>query len=90
MVNIPSGIAQLRKLRYLFINHCKMLREIPEIPSSLEYIDTHDSMKLEMLSSHLYSTLSYSNGSNHLVMRYDLYLVILLNIMFGFQKVISR
>ena len=51
MVSIPSGISQLCKLRYLDISHCKMLQDIPELPSSLREIDAHGCTKLEMLSS---------------------------------------
>ncbi|RVW83228.1 TMV resistance protein N [Vitis vinifera] len=51
MVSIPSGISQLCKLRYLHISHCKMLQDIPELPSSLREIDAHGCTKLEMLSS---------------------------------------
>ena len=51
MVSIPSGISQLCKLRSLYIGHCKMLQEIPELPSSLREIHASYFTKLEMLSS---------------------------------------
>ncbi|KAL6327123.1 hypothetical protein AAG906_014941 [Vitis piasezkii] len=42
MRHIPTAITQLCNLRRLNINHCKMLEEIPELPSSLREIDAHD------------------------------------------------
>ncbi|RVW11952.1 hypothetical protein CK203_091835 [Vitis vinifera] len=64
MVSIPSGISQLCKLRYLDISHCKMLQDIPELPSSLREIDAHycTSWKCYQVH-HLYSGLPSSNGS---------------------------
>ena len=38
---IPTGIIQLSKLNYLYMNHCPMLEEIPELPSSLRVIHAH-------------------------------------------------
>ncbi|KAL6311734.1 hypothetical protein AAG906_020729 [Vitis piasezkii] len=42
MRHIPTAITQLCNLRCLKISHCKMLEEIPELPSSLREIDAHD------------------------------------------------
>ncbi|WKA01442.1 hypothetical protein VitviT2T_019724 [Vitis vinifera] len=42
MCHIPIAITQLCNLRRLNISHCKMLEEIPELPSSLRKIDAHD------------------------------------------------
>ncbi|KAL6327245.1 hypothetical protein AAG906_016672 [Vitis piasezkii] len=42
MCHIPAAITQLCNLRRLNISHCKMLEEIPELPSSLREIDAHD------------------------------------------------
>ena len=38
---VPSNISNLSKLRILKMNHCKLLLEIPELPSSLREIDGH-------------------------------------------------
>ncbi|KAL6326305.1 hypothetical protein AAG906_005499 [Vitis piasezkii] len=42
MRHIPAAITQLCNLRCLNISHCKMLEEIPELPSSLREINAHD------------------------------------------------
>eukprot|EP00261_Vitis_vinifera_P038522 XP_019079765.1 PREDICTED: TMV resistance protein N-like [Vitis vinifera] len=42
MRHIPTAITQLCNLRCLNISHCKMLEEIPELPSSLREINAHD------------------------------------------------
>ncbi|KAL6326313.1 hypothetical protein AAG906_005507 [Vitis piasezkii] len=42
MRHIPTAITQLCNLRLLNISHCKMLEEIPELPSSLREINAHD------------------------------------------------
>ncbi|KAJ9684941.1 hypothetical protein PVL29_017097 [Vitis rotundifolia] len=42
MHHIPAAITQLCNLRCLNISHCKMLEEIPELPSSLREINAHD------------------------------------------------
>ncbi|KAJ9684897.1 hypothetical protein PVL29_017066 [Vitis rotundifolia] len=42
MRHMPGAITQLRNLRCLNISHCKMLEEIPELPSSLRDINAHD------------------------------------------------
>ena len=83
MVTIPSGITQLRQLQFLHISHCKMLREIPEIPSSLEYIDAHDSTELLSTPSLLWSSVS-SDISTQQVM------IFINSFMFGFSKVFKK
>ncbi|KAJ9689286.1 hypothetical protein PVL29_014793 [Vitis rotundifolia] len=49
--HIPVAITQLCKLEKLNISHCKLLQEIPQLPSSLKRIDAHDCTGLETLSS---------------------------------------
>eukprot|EP00261_Vitis_vinifera_P030546 XP_019071789.1 PREDICTED: TMV resistance protein N-like isoform X3 [Vitis vinifera] len=49
--SLPAGISQLSELRVIRLKHCKMLQEIPELPSSLRDIDAHDCAWLKTLSS---------------------------------------
>lgn len=49
--HIPVAITQLCKLKKFNISHCKMLQEIPKLPSSLKRIDAHDCTGLKTLSS---------------------------------------
>ena len=48
---IPAGINQLPMLEDLRVNHCLMLKEIPELPSRLRRIQAHGCPCLETLSS---------------------------------------
>ncbi|XP_034676381.1 disease resistance protein RPV1-like [Vitis riparia] len=48
--HIPAAITQLRSLEHLNISHCKMLEEIPELPSSVREIDAHGCTSLGTLS----------------------------------------
>ncbi|XP_034691609.1 disease resistance protein RUN1-like isoform X2 [Vitis riparia] len=48
---IPGGIIRLSRLRVLFMYDCLMLKEIPELPSSLRRIGAHGCPLLETLSS---------------------------------------
>ena len=47
---IPTGIIQLSKLEGLYMNHCPMLEEIPELPSSLRLIQAHNCPCLKAFS----------------------------------------
>ena len=38
---IPTGIIQLSKLVFLYMNHCPLLKEISKLPSSLRVIEAH-------------------------------------------------
>ncbi|XP_034676940.1 disease resistance protein RPV1-like [Vitis riparia] len=49
--SLPARISQLSELRVLRLRHCKMLQEIPELPSSLRDIDAHGCACLKTLSS---------------------------------------
>ncbi|RVW45269.1 Disease resistance-like protein DSC1 [Vitis vinifera] len=57
--SIPDGINQLYNLIVFDLSHCQMLQHIPELPSSLEYLDAHQCSSLEILSSP--STLLWSS-----------------------------
>ena len=48
---IPGGIIRLSRLRTLTMNNCLMLKEIPELPSSLRRIEAYGCPPLETLSS---------------------------------------
>ncbi|RVW60318.1 hypothetical protein VitviT2T_010318 [Vitis vinifera] len=48
---IPGGIIRLSRLHTLIMRHCLMLKEIPELPSSLRWIDARGCPLLETLSS---------------------------------------
>ncbi|XP_059594018.1 disease resistance protein RUN1 isoform X3 [Vitis vinifera] len=48
---IPGDIIRLSRLHTLIMRHCLMLQEIPELPSSLRWIDARGCPLLETLSS---------------------------------------
>ena len=48
---IPVGITQLSNLETLLMNHCPMLEEIAELPSSLTRIEAHGCPSLETETS---------------------------------------
>ncbi|RVW64057.1 Disease resistance-like protein CSA1 [Vitis vinifera] len=50
-LRVTDAISQLSKLRELGLRHCKSLLEIPELPSSLRVLDTHDCTGMKTLSS---------------------------------------
>ncbi|XP_034675983.1 disease resistance protein RPV1-like isoform X1 [Vitis riparia] len=56
---IPAGITQLFELRTLYMNHCPMLEEIGELPSSLTKMEAHGCpcLETETFSSPLWSSL---------------------------------
>ena len=56
---IPVGISQLSKLRTLLMNHCPMLEEITELPSSRTWMEAHGCpcLETETSSSLLWSSL---------------------------------
>ncbi|CBI39262.3 unnamed protein product, partial [Vitis vinifera] len=39
--SIPAGISRLSNLKALDLSHCKNLQQIPELPSSLRFLDAH-------------------------------------------------
>ncbi|KAJ9675660.1 hypothetical protein PVL29_024534 [Vitis rotundifolia] len=41
--SIPASISQLSKLRALGLSHCRNLQQIPELPSTLQFLDAHGS-----------------------------------------------
>ena len=49
--SIPAGINLLSELRVLNLNHCQKLLQIPELPSSLRFLDIHSCTSLETLTS---------------------------------------
>ena len=48
--HIPTGIIQLSKLGRLYMNHCPILEEIRELPSSLRVIQAHHCSCLKALT----------------------------------------
>ncbi|XP_034674134.1 disease resistance protein RPV1-like [Vitis riparia] len=56
---IPAGITQLFELKTLYMNHCPMLEEIVELPSSLTKMEAHGCpcLETETFSSPLWSSL---------------------------------
>ena len=56
---IPAGITQLFELQTLYMNHCPMLEEIGELPSSLTTMGAHGCpcLETETFSSPLWSSL---------------------------------
>ena len=48
---IPAGINKLSELRVLHLSHCQKLLKIPELPSSLKFLDIHGCRSLETLSN---------------------------------------
>ncbi|KAJ9675664.1 hypothetical protein PVL29_024537 [Vitis rotundifolia] len=57
--SIPASISQLSKLKVLGLSHCKNLLQIPELPSSLQFLDAHNShFTLSSPSSFLPSSFS--------------------------------
>ncbi|KAJ9691428.1 hypothetical protein PVL29_013567 [Vitis rotundifolia] len=53
----PAGINQLSMLRLLDLGHCRELRQILALPSSLHFLDVHECTKLETSSGLLWSSL---------------------------------
>ena len=49
--SIPAGISRLSNLRVLNVSHCKNLQQIPELPSSLQFLDAHCSNHISSSSS---------------------------------------
>ncbi|XP_024030737.1 TMV resistance protein N [Morus notabilis] len=45
--SIPSSIKQLPKLYYLAISHCRNLRSLPELPSSIEQLNADGCLSME-------------------------------------------
>ena len=72
---IPTGIIQLSKLKCLFMNHCPMLEEIPELPSSLGLIQAHNCPFLKVLSPDPTTDILWSSLLNS----FKLYIEVLLS-----------
>ena len=72
---IPTGIIQLSKLKYLHMNHCPMLEEIPELPSSLRVIQAHHCPCLKALSPDPTTDMLWSSLLNS----FKLYIEVLLS-----------
>ncbi|KAL6318087.1 hypothetical protein AAG906_035232 [Vitis piasezkii] len=57
--SIPASISQLSKLKALGLSHCRNLLQIPELPSTLQFLDAHNShFTLSSPSSFLPSSFS--------------------------------
>ena len=72
---IPTGIIQLSKLERLYMNHCPMLEEIPELPSSLRLIQAHNCPCLKALSPDPTANILWSSLLNS----FKLYIEVLLS-----------
>ena len=72
---IPTGIIQLSKLKRLYMNHCPMLEEIPELPSSLRLIQAHNCPCLKALSPDPTADILWSSLLNS----FKLYIEVLLS-----------
>ena len=72
---IPTSIIQLSKLESLFMNHCPMLEEIPELPSSLRVIQAHHCPCLKALSPGPTADILWSSLLNF----FKLYIEVLLS-----------
>ncbi|KAF5729292.1 TMV resistance protein N-like [Tripterygium wilfordii] len=59
-VTLPSSINQLSQLKKLNLKYCQQLREVPELPSSIEDLCAHNCLSLETLSGP--SGLNLSNN----------------------------
>ncbi|XP_050387840.1 TMV resistance protein N-like isoform X2 [Argentina anserina] len=49
--SLPAAMNQLRRLSHLELEACKRLKSIPELSSSISYIDAHDCTALETVSA---------------------------------------
>ena len=72
---IPTGIIQLSKLKHLYMNHCPMLEEIPELPSSLRLIQAYNCPCLKVLSPDPTADIIWSSLLNS----FKLYIEVLLS-----------
>nr|XP_015866434.2 TMV resistance protein N-like [Ziziphus jujuba var. spinosa] len=50
-ISLPDSISQLAKLKFLGLAHCNLLRTMPELPSSIEYVEARDCSSLVTLSN---------------------------------------
>ena len=72
---IPTGIIQLSKLKHLYMNHCPMLEEIPELPSSLRLIHAYNCPCLKAFSPDPTTDILWSSLLNS----FKLYIEVLLS-----------
>ena len=72
---IPTGIIQLSKLESLYMNHCPMLEEIPELPSSLRLIQAYNCPCLKAFSPDPTTDILWSSLLNS----FKLYIEVLLS-----------
>ena len=49
-ITLPASLSRLSRLKRLTLEHCKSLRSLPELPSSIEYLNAHSCASLETLS----------------------------------------
>nr|XP_048333643.1 disease resistance protein RPP2B-like [Ziziphus jujuba var. spinosa] len=50
-ISLPDSISQLAKLKFLGLAHCNLLQTMPELPSSIEYVEARDCSSLATLSN---------------------------------------
>ena len=72
---IPTGIIQLSKLVGLYMNHCPMLEEIPELPSSLRLLQADNCPCLKAFSPDPTTDILWSSLLNS----FKLYIEVLLS-----------
>ena len=72
---IPTGIIQLSKLEGLYMNHCPMLEEIPELPSSLRLMQAYNCPCLKAFSPDPTADILWSSLLNS----FKLYIEVLLS-----------
>ncbi|GMN60506.1 hypothetical protein TIFTF001_052708 [Ficus carica] len=70
---MPVNIKNLCKLIELVIRHCKRLKSLPELPSSLELLDESECISLEMISNSRDTLEQWFKSGNH-VMTYRKFL----------------
>ena len=51
IVSIPNSLSRFNTLEFLYIGHCKQLREIPRLPQSVKFVDVTNSYSLNPQSS---------------------------------------
>ncbi|XP_035546557.1 disease resistance-like protein DSC1 [Juglans regia] len=59
---LPESISQLSKLYVIFLRSCSRLRSLPELPSSIVYVDAQDCISLETCSNKIHTWVADDTG----------------------------